>query len=525
MRNSIILTKSQHLVILPIIISLILIISISGCIGQEQSDEQSINTQTTIPSATTESGKTIEFIQVQDNNNGYIISKPVGWFSGIKDDKYIEISGDENQAIIWPVVLSGAYKNADAMDMANYLIGQIKEDYTDFSIESVQKSTDNSFIEIIATYNDYSKKKAVYTVLVKDGATFMSAYSSPVSEFNENEPILRQVLSSYRMIEPTLKTTNKIELIQWSDPEGSMTGRIPKGWTAKLASQCETRSIRIYDETNPANQIFIYPMLGPIYATNEAREFDRNYRDNFGWSQLTYADNPVVSPPTPRAVVQQAMPELYETPNVKTYLPWSPNMDNVEIIHEEPASTEITSIFSAIGGSSAGLIFSFTESNNYPALGVSLVGIYPPGIDQKWYFYIVTYSTKPNEFADIGPALLESVNSLRYTDSFLSECAKVQQMRADTIKKNFENIQKSNEAIFSRYKASSNIDSVYEKWSDATLGRERVYDSDTGEVYHVDNGFYDYYNTHREQYEMKNLETLSQGQWGLVPLDGALNIK
>ena len=173
-----------------------------------------------------------------------------------------------------------------------------------------------------------------------------------------------------------------------------------------------------------------------------------------------------------------------------------------------------------------GTVFSFTESGNYPALGIALVGTYPVSIDQKWYFYIAAYSAKPDEFTDIAPRLLESIDSLRYTDSFLSECSKVQQMRAETIKKNFETIQQTNDIIFSNYRSkSASDDAVFEKYSDATLGRERVYNSDTDEIYHVDNGFYDYYNTHREQYEMNNLQTLSQNQWNLVPLDGALHIK
>ncbi|MBI5332735.1 MAG: hypothetical protein HZB65_04125 [Candidatus Aenigmarchaeota archaeon] len=516
-----------------ILISMLIVISVSGCTSQRLSSnsEQPVNMQTTEPSQytqTTESGKTIEFVQVIDSANGYIINKPIGWFSGIKDNKYIEIADKTNKAIIWPVVLSGNYTKANAIDMANYLIGQIKEDYADFSIKEIHKSNDNLFIEIIATIEENSiKKQAVYTVIVKNSAAFMSSYSSSKGDFTENEPVMRKIISSYKMIEPELKTDiKKIELVDWSDPEGSMTGRIPKDWTAKLISQCETRSIRIYDNNNPANQIFIYPMLGPFYTTNEARDFDRYYRDVYGWSQLTYADNPVVPYAIPRAVLEQALPEYYETTLVKTYFPWFSNLDNVEILHEEPANAEITSLFSAIGGDSAGMIFSFTESGNYPGLGVSLVGTYPVSIDQKWYFYIAAYSAKPDEFADIAPTLLESIDSLKYTDSFLSECEKVQQMRAETIKQNFKTIQQTNDIIFSNYRSkSASDDTIFEKYSDATLGRERVYTPDTGEVYQVDNGFYDYYNTAREQYEMNNLQTLSQSQWNLVPLDGALHIK
>ena len=347
-----------------IILISLLIIYVSGCVGQTMTTntEQPVNIQPTESqpyAQTTESGKTIEFVQIRDRANGYVISKPVSWFSGIKDNKYIEVSDNENQAIIWPVILSGNYTKANAIDMANYLVGQLKKEYNAFSIESVHKSTDNSFIELIATYEKNGiEKRAVYAVLVKNNAAFMTSYSSSKNEFIENEPVLRKIISSYKMTEPELKTvTKKIELVDWSDPEASMTGKIPKPWTAKLASQCETRSIRIYDENNPANQIFIYPMLGPIYTTSEARDFDRYYRDVYGWTQLIYADNPVISSATPRSVLEQALPQIFETTYLGTYFPWSPNLGSVEILHEEPANAEITSLFSAIGGDSAGMIF------------------------------------------------------------------------------------------------------------------------------------------------------------------------
>ena len=46
---------------------------------------------------------------------------------------------------------------------------------------------------------------------------------------------------------------------------------------------------------------------------------------------------------------------------------------------------------------------------------------------------------------------------------------------------------------------------VSQKRSDATLGYDRLYDSETGEVYRADVGFYDSYDLHRGEFDNANL--------------------
>ncbi len=71
-------------------------------------------------------------------------------------------------------------------------------------------------------------------------------------------------------------------------------------------------------------------------------------------------------------------------------------------------------------------------------------------------------------------------------------------------------------------------DIVSEKRSDAILGRERLYNPETGDVYEFENGFYDKYNINRDRYEMNNLTPLPNDNydlWMKAPLDGYRNIR
>ena len=61
-----------------------------------------------------------------------------------------------------------------------------------------------------------------------------------------------------------------------------------------------------------------------------------------------------------------------------------------------------------------------------------------------------------------------------------------------------------------------------QKVSDQILGVERLYNPDTGDVYEVENGFYDYYQTHENDFSVKNLEPIPDNAyelWDKAPLN------
>jgi hypothetical protein len=70
-------------------------------------------------------------------------------------------------------------------------------------------------------------------------------------------------------------------------------------------------------------------------------------------------------------------------------------------------------------------------------------------------------------------------------------------------------------------------DIISEKRSDVMLGNDRVYNPDTGEVFEVDNGWYDDYNMNRQNFQMSNLERLPDTDWNLwtAPTHGASGIQ
>ncbi len=70
-------------------------------------------------------------------------------------------------------------------------------------------------------------------------------------------------------------------------------------------------------------------------------------------------------------------------------------------------------------------------------------------------------------------------------------------------------------------------DIIAEKRSDAILGKERLYDPDTGQVYEFENGFYDKYKLEPGKWNLSGLVPLPSKNydlWMKAPLDGKQHV-
>ena len=59
------------------------------------------------------------------------------------------------------------------------------------------------------------------------------------------------------------------------------------------------------------------------------------------------------------------------------------------------------------------------------------------------------------------------------------------------------------------------IDALSQKRSDARLGYDRLYDTETGEIYRAELGFYDYYDIHRDEYSNPYLKPVPDDDYDL----------
>ena len=133
--------------------------------------------------------------------------------------------------------------------------------------------------------------------------------------------------------------------------------------------------------------------------------------------------------------------------------------------------------------------------------------------------YDSMFITAPkDEFVNWEEVLNTVAGSLEFTDTFLSGFNQQQ----DAVMKNFQSIrnicnQISDGIMDSWNKRSASFDIMSQKQSDATLGYERVYDTETNEVYKAYNGFTDDYDG--ERYKSVSDSMYTKGISGYIEKD------
>ena len=99
---------------------------------------------------------------------------------------------------------------------------------------------------------------------------------------------------------------------------------------------------------------------------------------------------------------------------------------------------------------------------------------------------------------------------MEFTDTFINQFYNQQ----DSVMKNFQNVRnicnQTSDIIMSSWESrNATYDIMSQKQSDAILGYERVYDTETGDVYKAYNGFTDDYKGERYQTITDNMYTKS----------------
>jgi hypothetical protein len=193
-----------------------------------------------------------------------------------------------------------------------------------------------------------------------------------------------------------------------------------------------------------------------------------------------------------------------------------PIFDDLEIMESTPRNSPIAA--NCVDDSIVRTLFT---QDDVPCEGLFAAGVadamasYMYNVDAGYYvvYFITGISAPCDEFYLLQDALSESLSSFQYTESYIQqgvqridegtqlalEIGKMLSQTADTYNQAWHNRQRP-------------IDTLSQKRSDARLGYDRLYDTETGEIYRAELGFYDEYDLHRNKYVNPNLQ--------LIPDDG-----
>lgn len=299
------------------------------------------------------------------------------------------------------------------------------------------------------------------------------------------------------------KEENKVKIvkseaksIKYTDfDNGLIKMKIPEGWKVDVLGDYIHYTVKAYNPKKPTYQFFFNLKTEGFNKSEEAKAWQQKYYPNDIFAKTS-------------VIASKDTEGFYKIFNDMGVL------NNTESF-TFPTLTDFTVVENLGKGVLGGDILraNFKDSEEKEGEGLFTAYVYDAGpyyvqeniISGKQIdiYYLSVYDsifiTAPkDDLVNWEEPLNKIASSLEFTDAFLSGF----NSQEDAVMKNFQNVrsicnQISDGIMDSWEKRSASYDIMSQKQSDATLGYERVYDTQTNEVYKAYNGFTDDYDGNR----------------------------
>lgn len=280
-----------------------------------------------------------------------------------------------------------------------------------------------------------------------------------------------------------------LEMEPYSCADFSMS--IPEGWMVEAATSNAGmyHALRAYDPACSVNQILYILKAEPLFA-------DDFLRDSFSYYDRIYASCPVMPEESVAGyftVLPQHLAALAASESFYSDLHF-PQYENFTVMETFDAT-------GSLGGTAGVLRAEFTQ-DGIEAEGMCSAELVPfpiPGLGGYYMAYSTTIvSAEKGRFQNWEDILTRSLGSLDYSGSYTSSAMAQSDAAVQQSQQLSQSANEMQDAIMSSWESrNTSQDIISQKQSDATMGFERVMDTETGEIYQTDNGFTDWYDGER----------------------------
>ena len=300
---------------------------------------------------------------------------------------------------------------------------------------------------------------------------------------------------------------SKVSKIEFEDYENdALSMKKPKGWEVTFGGDGMFYTISVYDKENPINKIYLMLKIQPLLKSDSAKKAWQNYASLSGNSSTykIYTTAIVLNNPTVKEFyskfndVTDFLKGIDSTYNTVKF----PVLNNFDVVEEFDSSASMKSH----AMDSKVLRATFKDEKNNDGEGMFMASVvnfgngYNLGMDTTYYmiYDIYAITCEKDYFIDYEDVLTKSINSIEFKSSYVNKT--IENNNAETV--NALKLSASVQAAFDSYmsaweKRSTTYDIMSQKQSDAILGYERVYDTETSEIYKAYNGFTDDYSGER----------------------------
>ncbi|MEG6586690.1 hypothetical protein V6C17_14025 [Dendrosporobacter sp. 1207_IL3150] len=280
----------------------------------------------------------------------------------------------------------------------------------------------------------------------------------------------------------------------------------PSGWNITTAGVGPTLAVWMKDPQEPARQAFFFGAVGPFYLSHQQKAIDQNYMASGGYP-IQWVDMPVVAPQTASNFLTK-WNSVANSRIAQGFMAERPIFKDLTIISTQPipnqfggSSELIRAIFVQNGKTVEGL-FTATIYQNVPFMN-------GPGGHQGYALMFSGVTAPKNEFSDIQPILVSSLGSFNLSEQYVQSYISSSREAFAGVMRAGQTLRETSDIITKGWNQRQKIhDILSEKRSDATLGKERVYDPATGQVYEFPNGWYQKYDINRNKYNKPGLQPI-----------------
>ena len=267
--------------------------------------------------------------------------------------------------------------------------------------------------------------------------------------------------------------------------------KIPKGWKVEEDSKYFAYYVlHVYNEENPDYQIFFNLKTDGFTKNAKAKSYYQKMA-----SSSPQANLPVLSPATTEnyfTLFSDTSNAVLKINNGVSYYPKLDDFKMVENLGKINVGGDILrGSYKGSKGNAEGIFTATVKEMDPIKLGTMDVSYY-------LVYYTAFVTTPENELINWQSLLLDCLGSLEFSEKFEKAFYKELKQKSNTASFNRKQSQAVSDGIMDSWnKRQTSLDIQSQKRSDATLGYERVYDTETGEIYKAYNGFTSDYSGNR----------------------------
>lgn len=297
---------------------------------------------------------------------------------------------------------------------------------------------------------------------------------------------------------------SKTKKIEYEDfDNGLVSLKIPKGWQVEVAPADYIHySFKVFDPQNK-DYMFLFGLKQEGFLKSEkARSTYAKYYPKAMFSLLAAID-----PQTTEAFYKVWTKNAKFSNKNELKTEYFPYFDNFKVIEKFGKSTLGGDILRATFTNSEnklmqGLFTSTVKSSGSYYINTDIRNLASKKVDVAPLnvYNIILMFTPDEDFNNWHQALDYCISTITFSDKFVQGFNNQEKTLVNTIKANQKIYDSISDMIMDSWeKRNKSYDIISGKQSDATLGYERVYDVETGDVYKAYNGFTDDYKGNRYQ--------------------------